>query len=166
MMYYFDGIIVVEGKSDVAYLSSFIDALYITTNGYEISDEEIDFLKHYSKQKKIIVLTDPDDAGECIRNKLSKLEFAYIDIKVNLAKCDKNGKHGIAECDKNELLNVLKEHLSTKETTKGQLTCSDLYRYGIVDNESRNSLCKKLHLGICNNKQLLKRLNYLNIKLD
>ena len=166
MMYYFDGIIVVEGKSDVSYLSSFIDALYITTNGYEIPDEEIDFLKHYSKQKKVIVLTDPDDAGECIRNKLSKLEFAYIDIKVNLAKCDKNGKHGIAECDKNELLNVLIEHLSTKETTKGQLTCSDLYRYGIVDNESRNSLCKKLHLGICNNKQLLKRLNYLNIKLD
>ena len=154
-MYYFDGIIVVEGKSDVSYLSSFIDALYITTNGYEIPDEEIDFLKHYSKQKKVIVLTDPDNAGECIRNKLSKLEFAYIDIKVNFAKCDKN-----------ELLNVLIEHLSTKETTKGQLTCSDLYRYGIVDNESRNSLCKKLHLGICNNKQLLKRLNYLNIKLD
>ena len=50
-MYYFDGIIVVEGKSDVSYLSSFIDALYITTNGYEIPDEEIDFLKHYSKQK-------------------------------------------------------------------------------------------------------------------
>ena len=34
--YYFNGVIVVEGKSDVSYLSSFIDSLYFTTNGYDI----------------------------------------------------------------------------------------------------------------------------------
>ena len=34
--YYFDGVIVVEGKSDVSYLSSFIDSRYFITNGYAV----------------------------------------------------------------------------------------------------------------------------------
>ena len=55
-----DGIIVVEGKSDVAFLSSFIDAEFVITTGSEISDDTISYLKERSKNTKIIVLTDPD----------------------------------------------------------------------------------------------------------
>ena len=40
-----DGVLIVEGKTDVSYLSSFIDTFFLTTNGYDLSEEKIDFLK-------------------------------------------------------------------------------------------------------------------------
>ena len=39
MKYFVDGIIVVEGISDVAFLSEFIEAEFVTTNGSEIPTE-------------------------------------------------------------------------------------------------------------------------------
>ena len=65
-----DGVIVVEGKSDVAFLSNFINAQFVTTNGSEISKETIEYLKTLSKNKDIYVLTDPDFPGERIRKVL------------------------------------------------------------------------------------------------
>ena len=44
MKYFINKIIVVEGKEDVSYLSSFIDSEYIVTNGYELPKEEIEYI--------------------------------------------------------------------------------------------------------------------------
>ena len=65
-----DGVLVVEGKDDVSYLSSFINALFFTTNGYDLNEEKIDFLSRAAKVNKVIIYTDPDEAGETIRNRL------------------------------------------------------------------------------------------------
>ena len=68
-----DGVLIVEGKEDVSYLSSFIDTLFFTTNGYDLSKEKIEFLNEASKVNNLIVFTDPDKAGEEIRKKISEL---------------------------------------------------------------------------------------------
>ena len=163
MTYYLDGIIVVEGHGDEAFLSSFIKSLYIITNGYDLPKEDIDFLKHYSGKKKVIVFTDPDDAGKSIRKKINDYNFKHIDVEVAIDSCNKNGKHGVAECDKNTIINVLEEHLSTKEPICGNITTSKLMMLGVITKLDRDQLCKKLHLGICNGKQLVRRINVLNI---
>lgn len=49
-----DAILVVEGKSDVAYLSSFIDAEFVITNGSDIPLDTISYLKKASKKKKLL----------------------------------------------------------------------------------------------------------------
>ena len=102
-----DGIIVVEGKSDVAFLSSFIDAEFVTTNGSEISHETISYLKERSKNTKIIVLTDPDYPGLKIRNKITEnienVNHAYIDKE----KAIKHHKVGVAESNKKEIIKAL-----------------------------------------------------------
>ena len=67
-----DGVIVVEGKSDVAFLSNFIEAEFVTTNGSEIPDSTIEYLKEISGKSSIYVLTDPDSPGEKIRAKLNE----------------------------------------------------------------------------------------------
>ena len=67
-----DGVIVVEGKEDVSYLSSFLNALFFTTNGLDINKEKIDFLKRASEKNKIIVMTDNDTAGETIKKKIKQ----------------------------------------------------------------------------------------------
>ena len=73
MKYFINKIIVVEGKEDVSFLSSFIEAEYITTNGYDIPKEEVEYINQASKRKEILVLVDPDKAGREIEEKLKTI---------------------------------------------------------------------------------------------
>ena len=109
MKYCFDGLIVVEGKDDVAFLSSFINSLYVTTRGNVIPTEELDFLNHLN-DKKIIVLTDSDQAGDKIRERLNKLLSNSINIRLDSISRKQKGKHGVAETTKEEVLNKLKPY--------------------------------------------------------
>ena len=103
MKYFFDGIIVLEGRNDESYLSSFIDSIYVVTNGYEIPIDEIGFINNKRNNKPVIILTDSDEAGKSIREKLDSKIYKAINIEVDILKCNKNGKHGVAECDKEEI---------------------------------------------------------------
>ena len=164
MKYHISNIVVVEGKEDEAYLSSFIDAIYVKTNGYQIPEEEIRFLNNPRNKKPVIILTDSDEAGKVIRGRINKVVNNPINVEVDINKCDRNGKHGIAECDKQEIINALKEHID-KETPKNEIEPKDLIILGI-DKDKREQLSEELSLGICNNKTLVKRLNYLGFTKD
>ena len=158
-------VLVVEGAADASYISSLVEALIVTTNGYEIPDKEIDFLNHLPIGKKVLILTDSDKAGGEIRNRLNdrltNLENIYVDIN----QCNKNNKHGVAECNKDELLKVLKPYIS-ETVLQERITTNDLIKIGIDSKDKREYLAKELHLGNCNNKTLLKRINYLEIPLQ
>ena len=92
-----DGVLAVEGVSDVAFLSSFLSALYFLTDGYNINEEKLNFLKHASKNNKIIILTDSDEAGENIRKRIKdKIEDAY-DIRIKPESRKNYSKKGVAE---------------------------------------------------------------------
>ena len=65
-------VIVVEGKSDVDFLSSFLEADFVTTNGSEISEETLRYLKEIAKKRGIILLTDPDYPGLQIRSRIAE----------------------------------------------------------------------------------------------
>ena len=164
MRYHISNIIVVEGKNDEAYLSSFVDAVFVKTNGYEIPKEEIEFLNNKRIKKPIIVLTDSDEAGKAIRTRLNQVINEKINVEVNIIKCNKNNKHGVAECDKEEVIHTLKEYIDDK-TLQETLKTSDIYELEI-DKDKRESLCQKLKLGKCNNKTFIKRLNYLGFTKD
>lgn len=159
-----DAVIVVEGNMDVARISNYFDAIFVTTNGHQIPDEEIDFLRHLPKEKDIIILTDSDDAGESIRKRINDKIDRCINLKIDKEKCNHRGKHGVAEAEEDAIKELLTPYI--KEVTYGNITSSDLYSLGINHKEKRNLLSKELHLGITNNKTLIKRLNYLNIKLE
>ena len=65
-------VIVVEGTSDINKLKNLIDADFVSVNGSAISEEILQYLEELSKQREIIVLTDPDYPGEQIRKKISQ----------------------------------------------------------------------------------------------
>ena len=159
-----DNVIVVEGKMDEAYLSSFIDAVYVKTNGFEIPKAEIEFLNNPRNSKPILVLTDSDEAGKQIRQRLTPLLRNPINVEVNVLKCNKNGKHGVAECDKEEVINALKEHINSNKAND-HINSADISELNI-DKNKREELCRLLALGKCNNKAFIKRLNYLNFTKD
>ena len=165
-----NGILVVEGKSDVSYLSNYIDAEFVITNGSDVPMSTISYLKEASKTKDVIVLTDPDFPGKQIRNVLDNEIPGLKHCFVSKEKSIKHGKVGVAECDIDEVLKALENSFTSKKEIKGNLTASDLYFLGLSgsDNslELRNKISDKYHLGYNNTKSLLNRLNSLGISKE
>ncbi len=165
-----DGLIVVEGKSDVAFLSSFIDAEFVITNGSEISKDTISYIKKAAETKPVYVLTDPDYPGERIRKILDEnvknLNHCFIKKENSI----KHGKVGVAESTREEIETALKSAIRTSKNQVGNLTINDLLELGLVGEENsgdkRDQVCNALHLGHCTAKTFLKRLNYCNIKIE
>ena len=156
-----NGIIVVEGKSDVELLSSYIDAEFVITNGSAISDETITYLKNSNRD--IYVLTDPDFPGKKIRDELSSNIANLKHVFIKKENSIKHGKVGVAEGDINEILEAIENAYEEKEIRIGNLTMSDLSEMGLTGSDDsrvkRDLICDKLHLGFCNAKTFLKRLN-------
>lgn len=165
-----NGIIVVEGITDVAFLSNFIEAEFITTNGSEIPEKTIEYLKNCAEKRDIFVLTDPDSPGKRIRDKLDEnipnLKHCFISKEHAIKK----NKVGVAESTKEEILDSLSHYLTTTTTKTGTITQFDLVSLGLAGSEDsaqkRDAVCKKLHLGFCNGKTFLKRVNCCNLTIE
>ena len=165
-----NAILVVEGKSDVSFLSNYIEAEYVITNGSAISKETIDYLKRAIKNKDVIVLTDPDFPGKKIRDELDKeipnLKHCFIDKEDAI----KHHKVGVAEANIEAVYEALENLFSNVDNRKGSITSSDLYKLGLMSQQDssikRDKVAKSLHLGHVNGKTFLKRINALNITLE
>ena len=163
MKKYLDAILVVEGKEDAAFLSNYIASEIVTINGYEMPNTTISYLK----DKRVIVLTDPDEAGRIIRTRLNELLKNAINVEIDINKCCKGKKKGVAECQIDEILAKLKPYFIDKERHENTINSSLLYELGILGNkELRKFVCKRLNLGDCNNKQMIKRINYQQITIE
>ena len=103
MKMYLDGVLVVEGKEDVSYLSNYIASEIVVVNGYELDPKTIAYLKG----KKVIALLDPDEAGKAIRKKLNTIISDLINVEIDINKCNRGKKNGVAECQIDELIGKL-----------------------------------------------------------
>ena len=164
--YYLAGVLVVEGKSDVSYLSSFINTLYFTTNGYDISEEKIDFLSRVAKVNRVIILTDNDEAGEAIEKKIkTKISGVFV-VKSEKNTRNSYKKSGVAETTKESVLEALKEFI---EKDNGQFKKVDYQLNRIItlsdDPEAkRNQIIRDYRLIKGNIKFLQNLLQMLGIK--
>lgn len=163
----YPALIVVEGASDKAFLTSFLNAEIVVTNGSEVSRETIEYIKEASARKSVVVLTDPDFPGKKIRDKLDSqipgLKHAFIPKE----KAIKGHKVGVAESNKETVLQALSFPLEEKAPSSNAISMSDLYDLGFVGRESSSSLREKvmakLHLGYGNAKTFLKRANAMGL---
>lgn len=165
-----DGIIVVEGKSDVAFLNEFIDAEFVITNGSEISDKTIQYLKNRQENTSIFVLTDPDSPGKRIRDILDQNIPNLKHCFVSKEKSIKHHKVGVAESTKDEVIHALENYFTMTTSPKGNITMSELAELGLTGDENslekRERIAEKFNLGFCNAKTLLKRINNCGITLE
>jgi len=162
-----NAIIVVEGVTDVAFLTSFIDAELVSTNGSDVPVSTIAYLKEQSKIKPIVVLTDPDSPGQKIRAKLDEhivnLRHCFIDKK----NAVRDGKVGVAEASKHAVLKALEHQLVFDACRQGSIRQIDLFNLGLVgtskSHQKRMAIADRFHMGYANGKQFLKRANSLNL---
>jgi ribonuclease M5 len=165
-----DGVIVVEGKSDVLFLETFLDPIeFLITNGSEISKSILNTIKEYSKKYKIIVLTDPDFPGKKIRDTINDNVENCYNAFVNKEVSIKKNKVGVAESTKKEVLKSLQNlHIFSKSLQNSTISLSNLTEWGYLDvnqKEFRNYISKKYNFDIVNTKRFIKRINSLNIPI-
>lgn len=161
-------LIVVEGKTDIDFLSTFIDADFYAVGGSAVSEKDVEFLRKIKENRDIIILTDPDFPGEKIRSYLNSqidgLKNAFVRKEVSIKK----GKVGVAESTKEEIESALKSLISWKKVDfNGVFTQNDLYLMGfygqVNSSELRKKVCDKYHLGHSNGKMFLKKINLLKL---
>lgn len=166
-MEYRDFALVVEGKMDRDLISSFLNCDIVTTNGSEVSEETILHILALSKIKPVIVLTDPDSPGKRIRDILDQripgLQHAYMNKK----DCIKKHKVGVAESNKEAILQALEHLIPASTTIKPSITHVDLYELGLIGGVNSSALREKaeakLYLGHTNGKTFYKRCCSLGI---
>lgn len=161
---YINGVIIVEGHHDVAHISNIYEACFVITNGYDIPQKEINFIKSIPNNVLIIALTDNDEAGEIIRNRLNLIRNDLINIRIPAPNNKK--KKGVAEA----LIKDIEINLDKYVTNKIEEIKYDLYSLGLIgENNSakmREIIADKFNLGICNKNNMIKRLNILNISIE
>lgn len=162
-------LIVVEGKTDLIFLKSFLDADIVITNGSEISKKTLDFIKEVNKKQGVIILTDPDYPGLRIRNIITNYigdcKHAYIEKN----KAIKGKKVGIAETKKEDVIKALENVVTYKKEYSNNITQIDLIELGLIGKEDskikREKVCEHYNLGWCNAKTFLKRVNMFGLEI-
>ena len=164
MKLYLNAVLVVEGKEDASYLSNYIESEIVAVNGYEMSESTINYLKG----KEVVALLDPDEAGKQIRKVLNEKLGNVINVEIDITKCIRGIKNGVAECSIDEIMAKLQPYSVENPAKLQQIQNLDLYNLGLVNGDLnlRNFVCEKLNLGKCNGKTLLKRLNANNISIE
>ena len=176
-MLYTDKAIIVEGKYDKIRLSSFIDGVIITTNGFEIykNKEKQRLIKFYAEKSGIIIMTDSDSAGFQIRGFIKsfvdsdKITNVYTpDIfgkEKRKDKPSKEGKLGVEGISNEVLADALKRCGALNgKNAEDLITMGDLYELGLAGAKNslskRQSLLKALDLPVhVSTKALLEILN-------
>ena len=158
--------VIVEGKYDKIRLSSLLDTLILTTDGFAIfhDKEKMELIRRLAASRGIVILTDSDSAGFLIRSHLAgsipkeQLVNAYIpDIygkEKRKTSAGKEGKLGVEGMPPAVLLEALRRCGATWEGEEApaaplRLTKADLLEKGLIGPDSaarRQALCRKLSL--------------------
>ena len=160
-------VIVVEGRDDITAVKKAVDAEIIATSGFGINAKIIDRIKEAQKRKGVIVLTDPDFAGEKIRSIISKrvkgVKHAYIAQEDGL----KDGDIGVENATPEVILKALEGAKVTVEEKNEFYTSQDMYHFKLTGQDDskkrRIILGKELGIGYGNANQMLARLNNYGI---
>lgn len=160
-------IIVVEGKDDIQAVKQAVNAEVIATSGYGYSKEFIDKLMYISERKGLIILTDPDFAGEKIRKDLSKHIKNCKHAFLPRGKAFKHSDIGVENATAEDIREAIRKARPLVENKRQEFTKKDLIENGLCGGESsrkrREILGDILGMGYGNSKQFLNRLNNFNI---
>ena len=156
-------VLVVEGRSDVARIrASHIDVDMITTDGFNLKPHTLDQIRCAYEKRGIIILTDPDRAGEQIRKFLTdrfpEAKHAFIPRKDAIANDDLGVEQASPEAIRLALSKVRCAAYEPQDT----FTMAGLN--GSPDaSDRRAEVGAILGIGYGNAKQFLKRLNHYGV---
>lgn len=163
-------VIVVEGRDDTVAVQRAVDADTIETHGFGISEDTWKLLEHAYQTRGLIILTDPDHAGEKIRERISEkfpdAKHAYLDR----GKALKGNDIGVENAKEKDIVEAFHKTHSTICCKKETLSRQDLLRLGL-DGEAnsrkrREKAGSVLGIGSGSAKRFLKKINCFGITVE
>ena len=161
-------VLVVEGRSAVARIrASHIAVDMITADGFNLKPHTLDQIRCAYEKRGIIILTDPDRAGEQIRKFLTdrfpNAKHAFIPRKDAIANDDLGVEQASPEAIRLALSKVRCAAYEPQDT----FSMSDLNGAGLNGSpdasDRRAQVGAILGIGYGNAKQFLKRLNHYGV---
>lgn len=163
-------VIVVEGRDDITAVKQAVDAEVIAVGGFGINAKVIDRIRDAQRRKGVIVLTDPDFAGEKIRSIISKrvkgIKHAYIAQEDGI----KGDDIGVENATPEVIIEALNRAKVSEEIIEEIYKSEDMFYFkltGDINSKSRRlMLGKELGIGYGNANQMLTRLNKYSISKE
>lgn len=160
-------VLVVEGKMDVVAIDKAVEADCIITEGFNLKPQALDSIAKAYQKRGIIIMTDPDSAGDRIRRFLTKrfpeAKHAFIPKEDATA----NNDIGIEQASPEAIRTALAKVRTMDWEPTNNFTGADLLRAGIsgspAASEKRAKLGAVLGIGYANAKTFLQRLNHYGI---
>lgn len=160
-------VIVVEGKDDIVAVKAALDAEVIATGGFWYNKELVKTLKQIADRKGIIILTDPDYAGEQIRKDLSSQIKNCKHAFLPQGKALKKGDIGVENANKEDILEAIMKSRPNKVEQSEEFTKEEILVLGLSGGpgarEKRDEIGAVLGIGYANSKQFLNRLNNFGV---
>lgn len=160
-------IIVVEGRDDVTAVRQAVEAEVIAVHGFGITKETFERIKKAGQERGVIVLTDPDHAGESIRRRIEEVcpgvRHAYILREEGLKK----GNVGVENASPDSIRRALERARASSCEARHEFGTKDLLEHGLMAGtdakERRQKLGKHLGIGYASASTLISRLNNYGI---
>ncbi len=160
-------VIIVEGKQDIARVKQAVDAEIIATGGFTLAPYTISQIEQAYRKRGIIILTDPDNAGERIRKYLSQrfpeAKHAFVPREQATAHDD----IGIEQASPQSIREALDKVRCHDFTPSSEFCIADMLGGGLSGhpdaNRRRAAVGAILGIGYGNGKQFLYRLNHYGV---
>ncbi len=163
-------LIVVEGRDDVNAVKRAVDAELIVTNGFGIREETFQRIQHAQQKKGVIILTDPDYAGERIRSRINARIKGCKNAYLTKTEALRKDNIGVENAAPETILAALRKVQCIQENSADLFTMADLAKHRLnaspLAAERREKVGQRLRIGYANAKQFLKRLNRYGISRD
>lgn len=158
--------IIVEGKDDIRAVKRAVDCHVIATGGTHFGQAKKREIQKAYETVGIIILTDPDFAGNRIRKRLEKEFPKALHAYLPRRYADTKGHAGV-EYAAPEVIQQALATVAKGTRVQGTLTMVDLMHLGLAGGkgafERRLYVAERLHLGNVAAKPLLKTLNHYGI---
>lgn len=160
-------VLVVEGKMDVVAIDKAVEADCIITGGFSLKRQTLDSIEQAYKKRGIIIMTDPDSAGERIRKFLTKrfpeAKHAFVPKEDATAHDD----IGIEQASPEAIRRALAKVRTLDWNPQTEFTGADLIGAGVSGCPEaavrRAQLGALLGVGYANAKTFLLRLNHYGV---
>lgn len=163
-------VLVVEGKMDVVAINKAVEADCIITEGFNLLPRTIKNIKAAYEKRGIIILTDPDSAGERIRSYLVRrfpnAKHAFIPAQEATA----NDDIGVEQAKPEAIRKALAKVRTAEIEPSNEFSAKDLILNGLNGSQSasvrRAKVGEILGIGFANAKTFLHRLNNYGVTRD
>lgn len=160
-------VLVVEGKMDTVAIRRALEADTIETGGFTLAPYTLRQIEAAYKKRGIIILTDPDGAGERIRRFLTERFPEAGQAFIPKIQATANNDVGVEQAQPEAILAALAKVRHHDYRPQVEFTHMDLFRYDLNGSPQaaarRDALGAELGVGYGNAKRFLERLNHYGV---